>query len=138
MPLTLTFTDGVFPDGTEAIAVQRLTESLLKWHGLSDNALLIPNVSAQVHRLAKASTFSGGRPFDGVWVEWKVPSFVLADHNIRRNFFEDITSVVQELTQGKQPREHIFINVVHAVDGGWSLDGRAVTNAELVDAIANA
>ena len=37
---------------------------------------------------------------------------------------------------GTQPKDHIFINVVHAVDGAWNLNGRAMTNAEIGEQVA--
>lgn len=136
MPLTLTLTEGVLPAGSEAIAVSRLTDAMLKWHGLSDNVVMPPNVTATVHVLPKSATFSGGKPFSGAWVEWKVPAIAFADRQIQQGFFADATNIIEELSAGRQPREHIFVNVVHAVDGAWSLNGRAVTNAEFGEAIS--
>ena len=60
MPLTLTLSEGVLPTGVEKHAVARLTDSMLKWHGLTGNTVMTPNVTATVHLLPKGSTFSGG------------------------------------------------------------------------------
>jgi hypothetical protein len=40
------------------------------------------------------------------------------------------------LSGGRQPRDNIYVNVVHAVDGAWNFDGKALTNAELGAAIS--
>jgi hypothetical protein len=40
------------------------------------------------------------------------------------------------MSGGKHPRDRIFINVVHTVDGAWNFNGRAVTNAELGEQVA--
>lgn len=136
MPLTLTLTEGVLPDGTEKLAVERITDAMLKWHGLTGNTVMTPNVTATVHVLPKKSTFSGGKEFSGAWVEWKVPSFAFSTREIQVGFFKDATDIVHELSGGRQPRENIYGNVVHTVDGTWNLDGRAMTNEELGHAIS--
>ena len=136
MPLTLTLSEGVLPMGTEKQAVARLTDSMLKWHALTGNSVMTPNVTATVHVLPKGSTFSGGKEFAGAWVEWKVPSFAFNSREIQIGYFKDATEIVHELSGGKQPRDNIYVNVVHTVDGAWNLDGKAMTNEELGQAIS--
>jgi hypothetical protein len=137
MPLTLTLTEGVLPEGAEKQAIERLTESMLKWHGLTGNTVMTPNVTAQVNILPKSTTFSGGREFSGAWVEWKTPSFAFNDRKIQQGFFRDATDIIHELSGGRQPRDNIYVNVVHTVDGAWNLNGEAMTNEQLVSAIAH-
>ena len=67
MPLTLTLTEDVLPTGNEKQAVARTTDSKLKWHGLTGNKIMTPNITATVHVLPKGSTFSGGKEFPGDW-----------------------------------------------------------------------
>ncbi len=136
MPLTLTLTEGVLPAGTEQDAIAQLTDAMLKWHGLTGNTVMTPNVTAQFQLLPKASTFSGGQPFAGAWVEWKTPAFAFNDGVIQRGFFKDATDIIHTLSGGKQPRNHIYVNVVHTVDGAWNLNGEAMTNEQLGAAIA--
>ena len=136
MPLTLTLTEGVLPTGTEAIAIQELTNSMLKWHGLTGNSVMTPNITATLHILPKNHTFSGGKPFAGAWIEWKVPSFAFADREIQLGFFKEATDIIERLSEHKQPRNNIYTNVVHSVDGSWNLDGVAMTNEQLGQAIA--
>ena len=136
MPLTLTLTEGVLPPGIEQQAIARITDSLLKWHGLTGNTVMTPNITATVHVLPKESTFSGGKEFAGAWAEWKVPAFALNSREIQVGHFKDVTNIIHELSGWKQPKNNIYINVVHAVDGAWNLDGKAMTNEELGQAIA--
>ena len=136
MPLTLTLTEGVLPKGTEKQAVARISEAMLKWHGLTGNKVMTPNVTAHVQVLPKGSTFSGGKEFSGAWVEWKVPSFAFPSREVQIGFFKDATDIIHELSGGKQPKDHIYVNVVHAVDGAWNLDGKAMTNEQLREAIS--
>ena len=65
-----------------------------------------------------------------------MPSFAFADRNIQIGYFEEATNIIHEMSDGKQPRDHIFINVVHTVDGAWNFNGRATTNAELGEQVA--
>lgn len=136
MPLTLTLTEGVLPIGAEKQAVAQITEAMLKWHGLADNKVMTSNITATVHILPKSATFSGGKEFSGAWVEWKTPSFAFISREVQQGFFAEATDIIHELSGGKQPKDHIYVNVVHAVDGAWNMNGRAMTNAEIGAAIA--
>lgn len=135
MPLTLTLTEGVLPEEFIPTAVERISQAMLRWHGLAGNKVMTPNVTAHVVVLPKNRSFSGGAPFAGVWIEWKVPSFAFTDREVQSGFFQDATDIIVDLTGGKQPRENIYSNVVHTVDGSWNLDGRAMTNEQLLTAI---
>lgn len=136
MPLTLTLTEGVLPETAEAQAVKRITDAMLKWHNLTGNEVMTPNITAHVNVLPKRQTYSGGEPFEGVWIEWKVPGFALTEREVQKGFFKEATDIIVELSGGKQPRDNIYSNVVHTVDGTWNLDGRAVTNEEFGQVIS--
>ncbi len=136
MPLTLTVTEGVLPSEKIKEAVVQITNSFLKNHGLTGNTVMTPNITANVHIIPKGLSFSGGEEFSGAWAEWKVPSFALADHSIVKQHFMEVTEIIYKLAGGKQPKDNIYVNVVHAVNGGWNLDGIAMTNDELGAAIS--
>ena len=136
MPLTLTLTEGVLPAGSEKQAVAQLSAAMLKHHGLTDNKVMTPNITATVHVLPKGSTFSGGKEFSGAWVEWKVPAFAFASREVQIGYFAEATSIIHELSGGQQPKGNIYVNVVHAVDGAWNFDGVAMTNEEILAAIS--
>ena len=136
MPLTLTLTEGVLPVGKEKEAVQLITNSFLKNHGLTGNSVMTPNITANVHIVPKGLSFSGGEEFLGAWAEWKVPAFALSDKAVIKQHFSEVTEIICQLSGGKQPIDNIYVNVVHAVDGGWNLDGIAMTNEELGGAIS--
>jgi len=136
MPLTITLTEGVIPEKAEAEAVKRITDAILKWHGLTGNKVMTPNITAHVNVLPRSRSYAGGEPFDGAWIEIKIPSFAFTDREIQKGLFAEATDIIVELSGGKQPRDKIFSNVIYAVDGTWNLDGRAMTNAELGESIA--
>lgn len=136
MPLTLTLTEGVLPDGQEKVAFARLSEAMLKWHGLTGNKVMTPNVIGSINVLPKDKTFTGMRETAVAFVKWKVPSFAFVSRDIQLGYFEEATSIIHEMSGGRLPKDNIYINVVHAVDGAWNLGGKARTNAELGELVA--
>jgi len=136
MPLTLTVSEGALPKGAEKTAFTKLCDAMLKWHGLAGNEVMTPNITGTIHVLPKGTTFSGSKEVSAVWIEWKVPSFAFNNREIQEGYFAEATDIVHELSGGKLPRENIWINVVHAVDGAWNLNGQAMTNAEIGAAIS--
>lgn len=136
MPLTLTLTEGVLPKGSEKIALARLSESMLKWHGLTGNKVMTPNVVGSIHVLDKSTTFSGSQETPIAVIEWKVPSFAFATRDIQTGYIAEATDLIHEMSDGKQAKSHIWVNVVHAVDGAWGIGGAALTNAQLSEAIS--
>lgn len=136
MPISLTLTEGVLPRDKTPTAVAKITEAFLKHHGLGGNRVMTPNVTAHLNILPKGHTFAGGVPVEGAWIETKTPSFALANHDIQTAFFGEATEILHELSGGTLAKDRIWSNGVHAVDGTWNLDGRAMTNQEIGTAVA--
>jgi hypothetical protein len=136
MPLTLTLSEGVLPKGTEKTAYARLSDAMLKWHGLSGNKVMTPNVIGHINVISKEHTFSGSKEAPVAFIEWKVPSFAFTDRKAQLGYVDEATNIIHEMSGGKQPKDHIWVNVVHAVDGTWGIAGNAMTNAELANAVA--
>ncbi len=135
MPLTLTLSEGVLPEGQENVAFARLCEAMIEWHGLTGNKALTPNITGMVHVLPRNRVFSGMRPTPAVFIEWKVPSFAFVDRRAQVGYFEEATNIIHEMSGGKLAKDNIYINVVHAVDGAWNFGGQALTNAEMGEEI---
>jgi len=136
MPLTLTLTEGVLPVNKVEQAIAKLTASFLEHHGMSGNKVMTPNITAHVNIIPKGLTFAGGSPVDGAWIETKTPSFALADNKIQESFFSTATQIIHDLTGGKLPKEKIWTNGVHAVDGTWNIDGVTLTNDGIFEAVS--
>ncbi len=136
MPLTLTLSEGVLPAGTEKQAFVRLCDAMLKWHGLSGNKVMTPNVVGSIHVIPKEFTFSGSKEASIAFIEWKVPSFAFSTSKIQQGYFAEATDIIHEMSGKKLPKSNIWINVVHAVDGAWGIGGQAMTNAQLGAAIS--
>ena len=136
MPISITLTEGVLPADKVNVAVAKITESFLTHHGLGGNTVKTPNVTTHLNILPRGRTFAGGKPVDGAWIETKTPSFALADHAIQTAFFGDATQILHELSGGTLAKDRIWSNGVHAVDGTWNIDGKALTNSEIGDAVS--
>jgi hypothetical protein len=131
MPLTLTLSQGVLPKGTEKQAYARLSDAMLKWHGLTGNKFVTPMVIGHINVIDQEHTFSGSKESPVAFVEWKVPSFAFADRKVQLGYVEEATNIIHEMSGGKHPKDRIWVNVLHAVDGGWGVNGAAMTNDEL-------
>jgi hypothetical protein len=136
MPLTLTFTEGVIPKEREATTMAQLSELFLKLHGLTGNKALTPNVVGHIEVLAKDRSFSGLKPTNVAFIEWKVPAFAFTNREVQLVYVEQATDIVHQASGGSHPKDHIWVNVIHAVDGAWGINGKAMTNKELGDAIS--
>lgn len=136
MPLTLTLTENVLPKGSEKAAFAQLSDAMLKWHGLTGNTVMTPNVVGSIHILNAESTFSGSTEAPVAFIEWKVPSFAFANRDVQVGYIEEATNIIHEMSGGRLPKSNIWVNIVHAVDGAWGISGVALTNQELGEAIA--
>ena len=136
MPLTLTYSEAVIPaDAVQPIG-KKITDAFLKWHGLTGNTVMTPNVTMHIQEYRDGYTLAGGEVTAGVWLECKTPSFALADRSIQEGFFAEATDIIAAYAETRVRRDQIYTNAVHTVDGSWNLDGRALTNAQLGAAIS--
>jgi hypothetical protein len=138
MPLTLTVSAGVLPEGTEREAFKQLSDAMLRWHGGTGNTFLTPMVVGSINIVTPTHTYSGSAETPVVFIEWKTPSFAFATREIQQGYIAEATAIIHDLSGGQQPKERIWVNVVHSVDGAWGVAGNAMTNAELGAAAAAA
>jgi hypothetical protein len=131
MPLTLIVTDGVMPKNRQAGAIAKLSEAFLRLHGLAGNKAMTPNVIGHVQSIPEGNTFSGLKPTPVAIVEWLVPSFAFTSRDVQVAYVKEATDIVFEACNGQHPRDNIWVNLTHAVDGMWGIAGKAYTNAEL-------
>jgi hypothetical protein len=127
MSLTLVISqDAPLPSGN------KLSNPFLKRHGLLNNTVMNPNVTANVIIVPKSLCFSGGEKFVCVWVEWIIPSLAFASREMPKGYGQDVVDIILDLSDGKLPKESNYFNVVHTVVGTWNLDGAAMSNKGLL------
>lgn len=137
MPLQVVVSEGILSPEAEKKVFKQLTDLLLRLHGIFGNAFMTPNVIGEIVTIAKGRSFSGGEPKDIAVFELKVPSFVLASKELQDAWIKEGTTIIEIAAEGRVPRERIFANVVHALDGAWGIGGVAYSNAALGEAIAS-
>jgi hypothetical protein len=136
MPIQIIVPEGALTPAAQAEAFRKLTELLLRLHGLSGNRFMTPNVIGEVTVVPKGRTYSGGRPTDIAVFELKVPSFVLPTQELKDAWIAEGTAIVEQAAAGQIRREHIFASVTYAVEGAWGIGGKAYSNADLGSAVA--
>src|SRR5437660_12923927 len=115
MPIQIIVPEGVLTADAEAEAFKKLTDLLLRLHGLTGNRFMTPNVIGEVTVVPKGRTFSGGKPADIAVFELKVPSFVLPTQELKDAWISEGTAILEEVARGRIKRENIFANVNYAV-----------------------
>jgi hypothetical protein len=136
MPIQIIVPEGVLTADAEAEAFGKLTDLLLRLHGLTGNRFMTPNVVGEVTTVTRGRTFSGGKPADIAIFELKVPSFGLSTQALKDAWIAEGTTIIEQAAAGRLKREQIFANVRHAVDGAWGIAGVAYNNADLGSAAA--
>jgi len=137
MPLTLTLTEGILPSGQEKVAFRRLGEAMLKWAGLTGNRFMTSAVIGSIHVLPREQTFAAHEENDVAFVEWKVPPIAFTDRKVQVGYIEEATNIIHQLSGGRHPKSRIWVNVTHAVDGTWGINGNAMTSDDLKAAISS-
>jgi hypothetical protein len=122
MPIQVIVPEGVLTAGADAEAFGKLTDLLLRLHGLSGNKFMTPNVIGEVTVVPKGRTFSGGARTDIAVFELKVPSFVLPTQELKDAWIGEGTDIIEEATKGRVKRANIYASV--SLCRGWRLGHR--------------
>src|SRR3954465_6736626 len=138
MPIQIIVPEGVLTTEAEAEAFRKLTDLLLRLHGLTGNRFMTPNVIGEVTVVPRGRTFSGGKPTDIAVFELKVPSFVLPTQELKDAWIGEGTDIIEQAAKGRIKREHIYASVSYAVEGAWGIGGTAYNNSDLGSAVAQA
>ncbi|MFK0163458.1 4-oxalocrotonate tautomerase family protein [Rhizobium sp. NPDC090279] len=138
MPITLTIPEGLLSSEAQAQAFARLTDAVLDVAGLTGNEFMTANVIGSINVLPAGHVLAAGRPVAAAFIELKLPEIALATAEAKRAFIARATDVVEQAAEGRIKREHIWSNIVYAPEGGWGIAGQSYSNADLVNAIANA
>jgi len=136
MPLTLTLTAGVLPAGQEKTAFTRLAAAMLKWHGLTGNKFMTAAVIGSINLLPPEHTYAGLQENPVVFIEWKVPPVAFVQRDVQIGYVAEATQIIHDMSGQRHPKERIWVNVVHAVDGTWGIGGEAMDVTQLGAAIA--
>jgi hypothetical protein len=59
-----------------------------------------------------------------------------AQREVQLGYIDEATTIIHEMSGGRHPKDRIWVNVVHAVEGTWGIAGHAMTSEQLGQAIA--
>lgn len=138
MPMNIIVTEGILSESAEQSVFAALTDLFLKQHNLTGNGFMTPNTIGEFTIVPKGKSYAGGKPANIAIVELRVPSFALESAEQKQAFITEATEIVLKAANGKLPKDHIWVNMVYAVDGLWGIAGKAYSNAELGEAISKA
>jgi len=137
MPITVTAPRGQLTALGEREIVPELTAVLLEATSATGNEFLTSIIGGTLHLLDPEDVYVAGKNQPLILVEVKLPAVALSSEATRATFIAAATDVVERLTVAGQDRGLIWVNVVHAAEGGWGLGGRAYTGADLIAAAEN-
>ena len=138
MPLLVQVSKGLLTAQGEKDILPKLTESVLRLHGLTGNSFMTPNVVGHVVVSEQSSCYAGGKPQSLAVVEFMGPPITFGNPEIRAAFIKEATDLIDSLRAGPHPRERTYVIVKHAIEGGWGIAGKAYTSEDLGKAIASA
>jgi phenylpyruvate tautomerase PptA (4-oxalocrotonate tautomerase family) len=136
VPITVTAAAGRLTPAGERQILPRLTDALLEATAATGNPFLTSIVGGTVHILDPRDVYAGGANRPLVMVELKLPHVALADQERRSEFIGAATRIVRSLTVEDHEPDDIWVNILHAPDGGWGIGGRAYTGDDLLAAAA--
>jgi hypothetical protein len=138
MPIAIQLSPGLLTKEGERTVFARIADALLEAHGLVDNPFMRANVLGHVEIFPEGASYVAGKAQSLAVIEVKVPSVTFSTSEVREQFVQRVTDIVDELKAGPHPRTRTFVNVTYAVDGAWGIAGKAYTNADLGEAIRTA
>jgi hypothetical protein len=128
MPIQIIVPEGALTPTAEAVAFRKLTDLLLRLHGLTGNRFMTPNVIGEVSVVPKGRSFSGGEPTDIAVFELKVPE-------LKDAWLSEGTTIIEAAAAGRikasiSSRRHL------RVEGAWGIGGIAYNNVDFGSAVA--
>lgn len=138
MPIQIIMTEGLTSRADAQKMHTRVGQAFLDNHQISNNQFMLPNIVGEVVFMDPDITFSGLKASPIAVVELRVPSFTFGTQEQKDRFVQETTDIVLDATNGKLPKESIWVNAVYAVNGLWGIAGKAYTNEQLGAAIQQA
>lgn len=135
MPISVQVTEGLLTQQGQREVLGRISETLLRMHGLTGNRFMTPNVVGHLSVSPVATSIVGGKALSLAVVEIKVPAITFPNTEVKQAFISEVTDIIDKLKADDHPRERTYVLVNYAVDGAWGIGGKAYTNAELGAAV---
>ena len=122
---------GTFAD-RKALA-KDLATAVMRWEGVPPISLFKDNTAAFVHDLAPDAFSNVTGDSNYVRVQILTPVGVL-DRDKQLGVVRELTDIVAAAAGDATLTERTWVLLVESPDGGWGIDGDALTNAEIAQA----
>jgi len=123
--------EGTFKD--KHTLAKDLAAAVMRWEKVPDLALFRNNTAAFVHDLPADSLSNVAGDSNYVRVQVLTPVGVL-DREKQLGVVRELTDIVAAAAGDATLTERTWVLLVESPDGGWGIDGDALTNAEIAQA----
>ncbi len=132
MPMiNVTAVEGTYVGESATALLAESTEALLRWEKAEKNAIVRTNTGAYLHPMPAGHVLAGGAPDDVVRIEILTPPGSLTQEQ-RQGMTADLTKIAAARASR---RVRTWVLFRETVDGGWGIEGRAFTNADIAAAV---
>jgi len=129
-------TQGTFKD-RKALA-KDLAAAVMRWEGVPPLALFKDNTAAFIHELAPDALANVNGDSNYVRVQILTPIGVLADRTKQLGIVKELTDIVAAATGDPTLAERTWVLLTESPEGGWGIDGLAMTNGDIAQAARRA
>ncbi len=131
MAIDITASAGVFDEMAEPLVMQHVFAALLAAIDATDDKRASSALGVVLRVVPASRVALGGEIVPAVRIDVVLPGIALASFRRRRRFIADATAAVAALASDAQIAARTVVLIIHSVDGGWGIGGKALTNDEI-------
>jgi len=123
-------------DGTFAAKkdlIRALTAAMMRWEGVPPISLFKDNTAAFIHDLRPDALGTANGDSNYVRVQILTPMGVL-NREKQLGVVKEMTDIVASAAGDPSLADHTWVLIHESPDGGWGIDGQALTNADIAAA----
>src|SRR5712692_4640853 len=129
-------TQGTFKD--RKTLAKDLAAAVMRWEGVPPIALFKENTAAFIHELGSDALANVNGDSNYVRVQILTPVGVLADRTKQLGVVKDLTDIIAAAAGDATLVERTWVLLTESPDGGWGIDGIAMTNGDIGQAARKA
>ncbi|MDQ6899946.1 MAG: 4-oxalocrotonate tautomerase [Candidatus Dormibacteraeota bacterium] len=123
--------EGTFPAKKELTSA--LTAAMMRWEGVPPISLFKDNTAAFIHDLEPDALANANGESNHVRVQILTPIGVL-DRDKQVGVVREMTDIVASAAGDPSLVDRTWVLIHESPDGGWGIDGQALTNADIAAA----
>jgi phenylpyruvate tautomerase PptA (4-oxalocrotonate tautomerase family) len=115
-----------------------LAAAVMRWEGVPPIALFKDNTAAFIHELGSDALANVNGDSNYVRVQILTPVGVLADRTKQLGVVKDLTDIIAAAAGDATLAERTWVLLTESPEGGWGIDGLAMTNVDIGQAARKA